>query len=75
MATSNLTVPLKVSLECNGILVQPGDTLIIAVSRDVTHEEANEMLARLREFTGLERIAFVQGAEAMAAYRPDGDES
>ena len=55
-----------------GLIVRPGDTLIVAIDGDLLSEaDAAEIKARIRErIPGLADVVIVASATALAAYRP-----
>lgn len=70
MATRDLTAQVKVELEL-GLIVRPGDTLIIALAEPHSREEIEDMGARIKAKTGVTQVMFLDGVTQLAAYRPD----
>lgn len=55
-----------------GLVVRPGDTLVVALTNNAPEEHVNYVQDRLREqFPDVESVVMVTGAQ-VAAYRPDG---
>lgn len=62
----------------NGVVVRPGDTLIIAMGdgRLMTDEDAERMRRELRAHIPMSvGIAVIEGAVGFAVYRPDESEA
>lgn len=70
MATRDLTARVKVELEL-GLIVRPGDTLIVALAEPHSREQIEDMGAMIKERTGIARVMFLDGVTQLAAYRPD----
>lgn len=49
--------------------IQPGDTLVIAMPRELTHQDASDIRAMLREQMPDVRIVLLTGVAGMATYR------
>ncbi|GIJ36697.1 hypothetical protein [Micromonospora andamanensis] len=58
-----------------GLVVRPGDTLVVAMSSMPTRKEVNEMVDKLEAALPEIEIVVVGGASALAAYRPHAVES
>lgn len=55
-----------------GLVIRPGDTLLIALYDQPTQAEADELRAQFVEkFTDTVKVVFIGGVVALAAYRPD----
>jgi hypothetical protein len=55
-----------------GLVVRPGDTLLIALNRRLNDDEFADMRDRLRgECPQLDKVLFVEDVAALAVYRPD----
>jgi len=55
-----------------GLVVRPGDTLLIALHDQPTQAEADDLRAQfVAQFTDTVKVVFVAGVSALAVYRPD----
>lgn len=67
----SLPVTVEIQLSLDGMVVEPGDMLVIRVNRDCTMAELEEIKARLAELLpgvrtallGVESIAVVKGGK------------
>ncbi|MDG4756296.1 hypothetical protein [Micromonospora sp. WMMD710] len=54
------------------LVIRPGDTLIVALTGDLTMAEADEIRGALSaKLPGLENVVLITNATALAAYRPE----
>lgn len=67
MTDTNLSIQVL-----EGLVVRPGDTLILSFDRHLTDAEYTRIREDLRAcLPGIANLAVVEGASAMAVYRPD----
>jgi hypothetical protein len=56
----------------DGLIVRPGDTLILAFPDRLTHQRVDQLRTEVRErLPDLAGLACVEGVSAIGAYRPD----
>jgi hypothetical protein len=70
MADRTLTVDTRVEL-ASAVTVRPGDTLLVAVDRPLSREQAEQYAASLKERMPLVQICVLEAAQ-LAVYRPEG---
>lgn len=58
-----------------GLIVRPGDTLILITESRITVEDLDRMMAQLAESLPGVKIAIVEGFSQALAYRPAGPDA
>lgn len=70
-----MTEPDGVALDlgvCHGLVIRPGDTLIVSVQQRLTPEHADELKRKLaKRLPGVESVVMDSGTQ-VAVYRPEG---
>lgn len=60
----------------HGLIVRPGDTLLLCTEQRLDDEQLDELRHRVREMLpDLAGIAILEGFAALAVYRPDPEPS
>jgi len=58
-----------------GLVVRPGDSLIVAIPDHVSQHEADDLKRKILDrLPGLAEVIVIPRATSMAAFRPDADE-
>lgn len=61
-----------ITIHVTGLVVKPGDTLILSSAEPINDRQAYELARRVKEgIPGLGRVVVVDRVAAMAAYRPE----
>lgn len=74
MAEQRARMTVEAEVRLVGLVVRPGDTLIVAVARDTSMADAVRLKSLLSERLPDIEVVVVPGAEQFAAYRPGGDD-
>lgn len=56
----------------NGVVVRPGDTLLVCLERDLPDKELEQLAADIKAGMDI-KVSFLTGVSQLAVYRPDGD--
>lgn len=57
-------------IHLDGLIVRPGDTLLLAC-KEISRAEAAEIVEELGSFVEGVQVVFLRGVEQIAAYRPE----